>query len=173
MKKILFAGLVLFPAVVACSAGQDRPAPGPLLEPPLPAPQAAEPVSNPLDDGKEGATSELVDALRKGAQPIFVMIFRVFASHGVVEDEHQPFVKVGLCFQSFRDQLRLKGDRWKNIRIWMESDRRAAAARGADLSELRDGDATRKRLFPLYAASPDPRRQLVRQCGDNRSANAM
>ncbi len=81
MKKKILAIALLAPSLFACSAlstdnGTDEaPTPAPAdkrLDPP--APPAPETPSNPMDMGKEGTTSELIEALRRGTEPVFVVL---------------------------------------------------------------------------------------------------
>src|SRR5215471_13485868 len=55
----------------------------------------------------------------------------------------------------------------------MKRNRGAAAAHGADLFEGCLCDAAGESLLPFHPASPDASNQLVRECSDDRSANAV
>src|SRR5207244_13023369 len=112
------------------------------------------------DPGEERLGRVLVVRDGLGARPL------------VAEDEGQTTVQVGLGLEALGDDLRVEADLGEDFGIGPERDRRAAAARRAELLERARRLAARERLLPLEAVALDARRELLGERGHHRGADA-
>src|SRR5262249_53533842 len=101
------------------------------------------------------------------------MIGVTFAAGLVFETDGQPAMEVCLGLEPLGDRLAVELDFGKDLAVWPEEDRRAAAARRAETAELGPDLAARERLLPFAAVPPDRRDHLFRERRDDGCADAM
>src|SRR5207245_1642720 len=98
-------------------------------------------------------------------EAVVVMIDRLGVGRLVAEDDREATVQVGLGLEALGDDLRVEADVGEDLGIGPEGDRRAAAARRADLPERARRLAAREGLLPLEAVALDARRELLGERG--------
>src|SRR5207244_12641322 len=101
------------------------------------------------------------------------MIDRLGVGRLVAEDDGEATVQVSLGLEALGDDLRVEADLGEDLGIGPEGDRRAAAARRAELLERARRLAARARLLPLEAVALDARRALLGERVHHRGADAV